>query len=52
MSLFVTNLAFQDAAYMDQAKVSILIASLISAILGSTLFLLLGKMPERKASKV
>lgn len=49
MSLFVTNLAFQDAAYIDQAKFSILIASLISAILGSTLFLLLGKNAEKKS---
>ncbi|WP_268225759.1 Na+/H+ antiporter NhaA [Sinomicrobium oceani] len=34
MSLFVTNLAFNDAQFITQAKYGILLASLIAAILG------------------
>lgn len=34
MSLFITNLAFVDIHYIDQAKIGILIASLISGVLG------------------
>ena len=37
MSLFVTNLAFSDAIAVDQAKVAILLASAVSAVLGSVL---------------
>ena len=34
MSLFIAQLAFDDPAYIAQAKLGILLASLVSAILG------------------
>lgn len=38
MSLFVTNLAFTDSAMINGAKLGILIASLLSALLGALVF--------------
>jgi len=43
MSLFITNLAFDDAEYVQIAKVSVLIASLASAIIGAILTVAAGK---------
>ena len=40
MSLFITNSAFDDASLQAMAKLSILVASIIAAVLGTTLLLL------------
>jgi Na+:H+ antiporter, NhaA family len=45
MSLFVTNLAFEDAALIREAKVGIFIASTISGILG---YVILNQVLKRK----
>ncbi len=39
MSLFITNLAFTDPLFIYEAKLAILIASILAAILGIALFL-------------
>jgi Na+/H+ antiporter NhaA len=43
VSLFVTDLAFDDAALREEATVGILAAALVSAALGALLFRLLGR---------
>lgn len=44
MSLFITNLAFTNPVYIEEAKIGILCASLISAVIGIiTLLLITGK---------
>lgn len=43
MSMFVSNLAFNDASHVDIAKISILCSSLLAGILGSIALLFLGK---------
>lgn len=40
MSLFITNSAFDDVSLQAMAKLSILVASMIAAVLGTTLLLL------------
>ena len=37
MSLFVTGLAFDDVALQDEAKIGILAASIIAAVIGSVI---------------
>jgi NhaA family Na+:H+ antiporter len=37
MSLFISDLAFSDGALVDTAKLGILVASLISGVIGWTL---------------
>lgn len=47
MSLFITQLAFEDRGSIQSAKISILVASLIAAILGLSIFATLsGKAKE------
>lgn len=43
MSMFVSNLAFNDLTHVDIAKISILCSSLLAGILGSIALLFLGK---------
>lgn len=43
MSMFVTNLAFENLAHIDIAKISILCSSLLAGILGSLMLLFLCK---------
>lgn len=43
MSMFVSNLAFEQQTYIDTAKIAILIASLIAGILGITAILCFNK---------
>lgn len=43
MSIFVSNLAFEQEAYIELAKISILSSSLLAGILGSLFLLLIGK---------
>ncbi|WP_369055203.1 Na+/H+ antiporter NhaA [Kineococcus terrestris] len=46
ISLFITDLAFDDAALRDQAKIGVLAGSLVSAVLGSLALRVLGeRMP-------
>ena len=42
ISLFIADLAFTDAALMEQAKIGILAGSLLAAVLGSTTLRVLG----------
>lgn len=41
MSLFITNLAFTDPLFVDQAKLAIISGSILSAILGTAIFLII-----------
>ncbi|GAA5512456.1 Na(+)/H(+) antiporter NhaA [Deinococcus carri] len=43
MSLFVSNLAFGDAALLPQAKLGVLTASVLAAVLGATWLLLVAR---------
>ncbi|KUG03520.1 na+/h+ antiporter nhaa type [hydrocarbon metagenome] len=43
MSLFITNLAFVDSISIYQAKIAIIIGSILSAVLGIAIFLFSGK---------
>jgi Na+:H+ antiporter, NhaA family len=43
ISLFITDLAFEDAALRDQAKIGVLAGSLLAAILGSVALRYLGE---------
>jgi NhaA family Na+:H+ antiporter len=43
MALFIANLAFPGSATLDNAKIGVLAASLISGIIGSAVLLLTGK---------
>ena len=38
MSIFIASLAFDDAAMLDQAKIAVLFASLLSGVMGSIAF--------------
>jgi NhaA family Na+:H+ antiporter len=40
MSLFITNLAFTNSLYTEEAKIGILVGSLIAAIIGSTILII------------
>lgn len=46
MSLFITNSAFDDPSLQAMAKLSILIASLVAAVLGTTMILLTSPKQE------
>ncbi len=46
VSLFIADLAFDDASLVDQAKVAILAGSLLSGLLGTSLLLLLRARTE------
>ena len=48
MSLFVTELAFTDPALRDQAKVGVLAASALAAVVGWVLF----RLVDRRSAKV
>ena len=43
MSLFISSLAFPDFAHLSAAKLGIIVASLISGIVGASIFLVLGR---------
>jgi len=43
MSLFISSLAFPDFAHLSTAKLGIIVASLISGIVGASIFLVLGR---------
>ena len=43
MSLFISSLAFPDFAHLSAAKLGIIVASLISGIVGTSIFLVLGR---------
>jgi Na+:H+ antiporter, NhaA family len=47
MSMFVANLAFDDPAHLDAAKVGILVGSTASAALGAALLALAGRQSRR-----
>lgn len=49
MSIFISGLAFEEESYMDIAKISVLIASMISAIIGVLYLILIGN--KRNQSK-
>ena len=49
MSLFVATLAFQEGALLEASKIAILLASLISGVLGSLLIATAGKRVEKEA---
>ena len=48
MAIFVANLAYADAALVTQAKLAILLASLVAGVAGFTLLYLQAKAAERK----
>lgn len=50
MSMFISNLAFNDADVISSSKLCILIASTISAILGSVIFFSNKKITDRRLS--
>jgi NhaA family Na+:H+ antiporter len=52
VSLFVTSLAFDDPALRDEAKIAILVASTLAAVLGSAILLQArsGRLPPAGAS--
>jgi Na+/H+ antiporter NhaA len=43
ISLFITDLAFQDAGLRDQAKIGILAGSLVAAVLGASVIRVMGE---------
>jgi len=49
VSLFVTDLAFADSGHQQQAKVGVLVASLLAAVLGSSLLVLAARRPTSDA---
>jgi len=51
VSLFITGLAFDDEALEAAAKVGILIASTIAALLGSAAFVVIGRRRNRLAAR-
>jgi NhaA family Na+:H+ antiporter len=50
MALFISGLAFGDAAHMDSAKIGILAGSLLSGLLGWALLRRNGQMPEQSVA--
>lgn len=51
MSLFIANLAFQDSALLDQAKIGIFFGSIVSGLAGYFLLRHSLKLPEQKPQK-
>jgi Na+:H+ antiporter, NhaA family len=49
VSLFITGLAFDDITLQDEAKIGILLASVVASILGATIFVLAGRRTDRAA---
>jgi len=45
MALFIANLAFPGSAFLDNAKIGILMASLLAGIVGSAILLSTRKAP-------
>ena len=45
MSLFISGLAFENPAFIDQAKYGILIASIIAGVLGTIVLKRIHKAP-------
>lgn len=50
MSIFITILAFDDQTLVDSAKMAVLVASLISAIVGLVLLRIFTKLPSEQSS--
>ena len=50
MSIFIASLAFDNAAMLAQAKISILFASIVSGILGTAAFRIARKHAPAKES--
>lgn len=48
MAIFVANLAYTDATLINEAKLAILLASLVAGVLGFTLLLLQAKAAKRR----
>ena len=51
MSLFITELAFNDENYMVQAKIGILSASLLAGLLGYFYLKFISRIRKQKAKK-
>lgn len=51
MSIFITNLAFKDVELIRFSKISVLIASLIAALMGLLFLYLVTKKPVKTSSK-
>jgi Na+/H+ antiporter NhaA len=52
VSLFIAGLAFADPVLVDAAKVAILVASVISAVVGSALLVVGAAPPTRDLTDV
>lgn len=52
MSIFISGLAFEDETYMDIAKISVLIASLISALIGVIYLIIIGNNKKQSEGKI
>lgn len=51
VSLFITGLAFDDTATQDDAKIGILVASIISAAAGALVFAVTSRKTAAKAAR-
>jgi len=51
VSLFVTDLAFDDTQLRDDAKIGILVASIVAALLGALVFSVAGRAVNRRARR-
>ena len=51
MSLFITNLAFDNSAFTEISKISILTASALAALLGVIILLIAGRRPKIDTSE-
>jgi NhaA family Na+:H+ antiporter len=47
MSLFIASSAFDDPALLDTAKISILVASILAAVIGVLLLTLSGSIEKK-----
>lgn len=50
MALFIANLAFPSSAFLDNAKIGVLVASLLSGIIGSAILVTSKKAPASSSS--
>lgn len=50
MALFIANLAFPSSAFLDNAKIGVLVASLLSGIIGSAILVTSKKAPVSSTS--
>jgi len=51
VSLFVTDLAFDDTQLRDDAKIGVLVASIVAALLGALVFSVAGRAVNRRARR-